>query len=926
MSKIKDIHARLSARVFFCVFGISALGCFKVKPFLSKVCRVLLPIVVFTLFLSAINYVQLSAAVENGGYGDVLPSRRVLILNSYHPGFAWTETLEDAVMKRLIHRYPDIDLASEYLNWKRFPDEEALALLKPALKDRYQNMGLDLVITTDDAALSFALQYRMEFFNNAPVVFMGVSREHAEMFMQTNSNFTGVTESVDIRGTAELALAMRPSTRRVILVYENSESGIPVGEKAELIFREIKPELEVEHWNSLPSTVIRDKSKYLPDDTFIFFAVYSRSAEGLALPMPKFADLLFAESSVPVFGIHEFVIGHNVLGGRVFSGRIHAEVAAEYALRVLEGESVNDIELYIDDNSTLMFDYNVMRRFGIKLWDVPRESQIINSPFEFIENNRNVALAVLAGFFLFCIFTLWLSIVVKRLKRSEAELRSNQKTLISTNIQLLGVNQQLVSVDESLRRRNNELEEQKQELEKNQETIRQLAYNDALTKLPNRALMRNVAEEAIFAAEASNRILGIMFIDLDNFKVINDSLGHPTGDAVLESMGRRLRSSLSKDWCLARSGGDEFIVLIPEVSSIASVAEGAYAMLSEFRLPLEVNGVHFHLGLSIGIAIYPRDGEDFDTLLRSADIAMYAAKAVGKNQFRFFDDDMKTAAQERFLLEDGLRHAIERNELSLEHQAIHTVDGNALIGFESLLRWKSKALGNIAPRRFIPVAEESGLIESIGYWVLEETCRFAYNLGESLNEKTADKLPEEFYFCVNVSGRQLIKSNFAEIVKETLGKSGTRAQRIVLEITESVLMDSVEEQAERLLALRVLGLTIALDDFGTGYSSLTYLEKLPIQWLKIDKAFIDGIMSTDEPSIRAGSIVALASGWGMSVVAEGVEHKLQRDYLLKHNCDMLQGYLCSRPIPEHEALVYAKRLQANNAVKAPNDIASTVFY
>ena len=891
------------------------------------------------LFLFVILFVQITAGSllpvqavpQPNGFTPIQASYRILILNSYHPGYAWTESLEDTLMRLLEARFSGIDIASEYLDWKRHPNKNALALQVPTLHNRYADSPPDLVLTTDDAALLFALDNRTDLFGDAPIVFCGVMEETARSLRAAHGQLTGVIENFDVAGTIQAAFTMLPDTKRVILVYDNMETGIPLAAEAKEILKQTAPQCKVEHWNTMSALQIRNGVRTLPKDTVVLFMSYSRDADGLVLPMDQFGDLLFSNSSVPVFTLHDFAMGHQVIGGSVISGPRHAEAAAKLAIRVLGGVSAGDIPLVNESTVSMQFDYNQMVRYGIQESDLPPDSEILYRPFSFYRTYQPLVVSVAAVFAILLTMMMGLVLAIRDKKRSADALRSSHEELVATNGQMLAVNAQLLDSENELLTRNAELETQKRLLEQSQDTIRHMAYYDALTGLPNRILLRATTEEALGQVLSTKHGLALIFADMDNFKVINDSFGHPTGDLLLRQIASRFSEVVPQRATVARTGGDEFILLLPDYVDLREVEELAREVVDHFRVPLEVDGMHFHMSLSLGIALYPGDGNVFDDLMRSADTAMYAAKTAGKNQYRFFDHRMDAVARDRFLLEDGLRHALDGNELQLYYQPVHRLSDNRLVSFEALLRWHSPKHGWVTPDRFIPISEETGLILPIGDWVLQEGCRFLQRVmvlrqsadhGDAAGDVAGEVqppvgIPDEFHLAVNVSVLQLMQANFTERVLQLLSSTGTAPGDLVLEITESVLIESFEDNAEQLRTLSEAGIHIALDDFGTGYSSLTYLQRLPIQMLKIDKSFIDGIRSADDDTSHTGSIIALAREWGLQVVAEGVEREEQRAYLKRNQCDLAQGYLMSRPIPADEALAYLKAAYGMDGVIKP---------
>ena len=422
--------------------------------------------------------------------------------------------------------------------------------------------------------------------------------------------------------------------------------------------------------------------------------------------------------------------------------------------------------------------------------------------------------------------------------------------------------------------------------------IQYLAHYDALTGLPNRRLWLTRAQAAIHAAQRHGDTLAVLFMDLDQFKTVNDSLGHPAGDLLLATVANRLSACLREEDVLARLGGDEFVALLPRLAHAEDAATVARKMLAAMRAPMDIDGQELRPSVSIGIALHPNDGDDVDTLLKHADTAMYGAKEAGRNNYQFFVPEMNARALERLMLENALRRAIEGGELKLHFQPQLNAQDGALTGCEALLRWNHPEIGAIGPAQFIPVAEESGLIVPLGEWVLHEACRQQVAWARAGHR--------ELMVVINISALQFRREDFADVVTRILAETGADPACIELEITETALMQPSEALYERLVALGRLGLTLALDDFGTGYSSLSYLKRLPISRLKLDYSFVRDLPGDQEDAAVASATLSLARDLGLEVVAEGVEVIEQFAWLRARGCSKMQGYLFGRPMPPEE--------------------------
>jgi diguanylate cyclase (GGDEF)-like protein/PAS domain S-box-containing protein len=426
-----------------------------------------------------------------------------------------------------------------------------------------------------------------------------------------------------------------------------------------------------------------------------------------------------------------------------------------------------------------------------------------------------------------------------------------------------------------------------------EQRIHRLAYYDALTHLPNRSLFQDRLHTALQSAERQKSWVVLMFLDLDRFKPINDSLGHAAGDRMLKEMATRLLGCVAEDDTVARMGGDEFTLLLqPRANreiALNRAIHVAEQILASLVKPFVLEGREFFVTASIGIALSPQDGNELSQLMKNADTAMYHAKERGKNNFQFYQADMNASALERLELESDLRHALEQNEFVLYYQPQFSGDGKRLTGAEALLRWRHPRRGLVPPGDFIPVLEELGLVVDVGDWVISEACRQL-----KAWHQARVRVPK---VSVNISARQFSDGQLGTRIATILKETGLPPACLELELTESILMREVSEAMQILAGLKNLGLSIAVDDFGTGYSSLNYLKQFPIDVLKIDRTFVDGLPSGEQDAQIARAIIAMAHSLNLAVIAEGVETHEQLDFLREHGCDEVQGYLFGRPMP-----------------------------
>lgn len=941
---------------------------------------------------------------------EELPAQNVLVLHSYQKGFAWTDEQSAGMEERLKSASNLPVIYTEYMDWKRYPTQENLEHFYQTIQFKYQNVHIDAILTTDDAALSFAVKYRHELLNDAPIIFSGINQLGMAAIPHPD-NITGVIEKIDPTPTLQMAMDINPSLKKVYIVFDNSESGLSTGQMVMDKIDSMNLGLELFPMNRLSMEQITATAAALSPDSIVLMTTYFSDSTGRIVEFDRFASELGKSSSVPVYHIYDFGLNHGAFGGSLISGRIQGQTAADLAQRILQGEQAGEIPVVTDSNVRNVFDYNELQRFNIPQDKLPEGSEVINKPFSFYQTYKVLVLSIVAAFTILVTFILVLLFYVQLVKRIRSNLeKSNERFSLATYgsdaviwdvdmstmiyyfsdswYELLGyardeINesrggwrdllhpedaeqenrlrvqhlegrssyyyaeyrlrskageykwfqargkvlrnasggyirfagsmvdvtdrkgyesklqisyQELESTYEELTALQDELLEQYNKVVENQallqtseEKYRLLAYNDVLSGLPNRLSLSE--ELKAFIEEHSSGHAALFFLDIDNFKYINDTMGHTFGDELLVKVGERLLSHSDGRSKHFRFGGDEFVILFKNVDGAEEVIRYADALVQGFREPFQLNASVVHISTSIGIAQYPENGLNAEELLKNADIAMYKAKEAGKGIYVIYGHEMQQYFDKRMIIENHLRSAISNNELSLHYQPLLDIGSGEVWGFEALIRWNNPVLGFVSPLSFIQIAEDCRLIVPIGEWVLRSACRFIKDLQ---NQGYGG-----YHISVNISVIQLMLEDFTEMVLTVLQDTGLAPEYLELEITESIFMESFEAISSKLEALKKRGIGIALDDFGTGYSSLSYLKQLPITTLKIDKSFIDSIDTPNSMSL-ARSIVTIGHDMGLNVTAEGVETPDQLAFLKRTSCDKIQGYYISKPIPEKE--------------------------
>ena len=429
-------------------------------------------------------------------------------------------------------------------------------------------------------------------------------------------------------------------------------------------------------------------------------------------------------------------------------------------------------------------------------------------------------------------------------------------------------------------------------IKQSEDQLAYLAHHDPLTGLANRLLLNSNLEQIIKRAQNKDKQVAVLFLDLDRFKNINDSMGHPQGDRLLEVVAKRLTSNIRDMDMISRLGGDEFVIVADNLEHVSDAAQIAESTLTSLNNPFQISGHEIFVNASIGISVFPKDGKDVETLIKNADAAMYRAKEKGRNNFQFYTEELTAVAFEKMSLETSLRHALDKNEFILHYQPQISLQTGRLVGMEALIRWQHPERGMVSPAKFIPIAEETGLIVPIGEWVLRTACK--------QNQQWIENGLPPVSVAVNLSARQFHSKGLTDLVSQTLESTGLDAQHLELELTESLMMQDADLSIKIMEEFDRMGVKLSIDDFGTGYSSLSHMKHFPIDKLKIDQSFVHDIGTNRDDKEIVVSIIMLGHSMNLNVIAEGVETKEQLDYLREHHCDEIQGYYYSRPVPADE--------------------------
>jgi diguanylate cyclase (GGDEF)-like protein/PAS domain S-box-containing protein len=943
-------------------------------------------IIIFIIFLSVFFYFKMTVRADS--------HKKILILNSYSEELQWVKDIQEGIEDVLQYKN-EVFLYYEYMDLKNNNGDMYIDMLYDFYKEKYKNTKFEMIICTDNDALEFMVKYGEDLFGKTPVIFCGVNNFTKDI-LKGKTNYTGIVEEINVKETILSMMYLQKDIKNVVVVYDNTTTGKINEELVRNSIVDLEHDINFYFYKDMQLKELLDEIYILDNNTTAILVIGQfKTDDGKYIPYEKNKNFI-SQFNVPIYVCWDFLLNEEVIGGKVLKGYDQGQSAADMAIKILDGQKIEDIQVKEEDISEFIFNYNALIKYGINIEELPSDYKIINKPFSLYDSYK-MQIHIIIGVIIFLLILIGILIAnIKRRIITEKELNRNYDEL---NV----VYEELAAIEESLEMQYNEVQasEERYKLavdgsndiiweydfitkehyisdkfedlfgykltynenlmvtfkkliieedldrvttlfdehlnrkseyfkvecrvknnfneikwvlirgkalinDKNtpikmsgsitditdrkniEEKNKFLAFYDQLTGLPNKQMFLDKVDDALLV-NLQEGYKGVVFlVDIDNFKSINDTLGHDYGDEVLKYISKMFLNTLNTDEFICKLDADEFLILRLGVKSREDIDKFALNILDLFKKPISVKEKNIFITVSIGISIFLKDAFTKNELLMNSDIANYKAKEKGKNRYLFYNEDMSKEIIRKSQLIDGLRRAIDKSEFKLLYQPQVNLSDGRVENAEVLLRWNSDEFGNVSPGEFIPLAEQTELIISIGKWVLMNTC--------TQSKKWIDMGLYPITIAVNVSVAQLHQDDFLYELKNILERTKLPAECLEIEITESIVMSNIEENLKILNKIKDIGAKIALDDFGTGYSSLSYLRVLPINKLKLDKSFIDNIHLSSHDRTIVKCIISLAHEMNIIVVAEGVELKEQFDILKEMGCDKVQGYYFSKPI------------------------------
>lgn len=805
-------------------------------------------------------------------------TRRILFISSYHESFETVPKQIQGIKEALDGTGTLLDI--DYMDSKRVDTKENYINYLNFLKYRLQKEPkYDAVLVGDDNALQFVMDHRDELFATTPVIFFCVNDTERAAMASKMALTTGIVEGISLKDNLELSQKLFPKAKTIYGIVDNTKTGHGDANSFMASAR-LYPSQSFKLINASEHSTqgLKEALSLIEENSIVFYMSLFEDGEGQSYTISDGVSLINDYVKAPVFRMSIGGVGEGLLGGNMVSYEGQGRMAAEMALKVLNGTNIESIDMIPQSPNLNVFDYQIMKKFGLKISDLPRDSKVLNAPKDYFQTYKNVLIPAI-------VIVLFLIAVVAILLNDIRKLRQKDRELELANEELTALYEEMTASEEELRYQYEQLNISQEALHLSEERYKTLAYTDALTGLSNRPALLEFLDQF---TKVPNRSWQLLYLDLDNFKFINDSKGHSTGDELLKQLSIRFKNSPLPIHFLSRLGGDEFVIIMDTFNNAVKLNEALVELMRIVEKVIVIDNFEFYVTCSMGVSTFPKDGTSGDILLRKADMAMYQAKQNGRNKFECYNQTIENVLSEKMAIQTQIRTALNNEEFYVVFQPQYDLRHRKLLGVEVLTRWKTVEGELISPEAFIPVAEEQGLIRDLGKWVYTESFKMALEW-ERLKS-------EPLHISVNVSVKELNEAQYASTLIQAIKDYGLSVNQVAVEITESILIDSRGQAIAQLEMLRKAGIEIQLDDFGTGYSSLNYLLQLPLDTIKIDRGFIKDILENKYYEEMAKSIIDMAHRLGLKVIAEGVENEAQLSMLKNMSCDAIQGYYYSRPI------------------------------